>query len=142
MGNRAVITTKKDWENNGIGIYLHWNGGRDSVETFLKYCELAHLRAPEYGGYGYARLCQVIGNFFGDDYCGGERGLSIGIGKLEDLDCDNWDNGVYIIEGWKIVGREYFNGKEQDSHDKQEMIEELAKHQPFEVDVSGAFTKG
>jgi hypothetical protein len=36
MGNRAVITDNKQ----RIGIYLHWNGGRDSVEAFLKYCEL------------------------------------------------------------------------------------------------------
>lgn len=26
MGNRAVITTEENFENNGIGIYLHWNG--------------------------------------------------------------------------------------------------------------------
>ena len=26
MGNRAVIT--KDRDINGIGVYLHWNGGR------------------------------------------------------------------------------------------------------------------
>ena len=31
MGNRAVITTEK----KDLGIYLHWNGGRDSVEAFL-----------------------------------------------------------------------------------------------------------
>ena len=30
MGNRAVIT---DIEKK-VGIYLHWNGGRDSVEAF------------------------------------------------------------------------------------------------------------
>ena len=31
MGNRAVIT--KDRDLNGIGVYLHWNGGRDSVKV-------------------------------------------------------------------------------------------------------------
>ena len=36
MGNRAVITTKE----RKIGLYLHWNGGRDTVEPLLKYCEL------------------------------------------------------------------------------------------------------
>ena len=43
MGNRAVITT----ENKKIGIYLHWNGGRDSVEAFLKYCELKNYSLGE-----------------------------------------------------------------------------------------------
>lgn len=30
MGNRAVITTKENWAHGGVGVYLHWNGGRDS----------------------------------------------------------------------------------------------------------------
>ena len=45
MGNRCVITTREDFDNDGIGIYLHWNGGRDSVEAFLKYCELKQYRS-------------------------------------------------------------------------------------------------
>ena len=68
MGNRAVITTSTDInvsESNDIGVYLHWNGGRDSVEAFLLYCKLKGYRTPEYDNYGWARLCQVIGNFFG-----------------------------------------------------------------------------
>ena len=31
MGNRAVI----EFENTNMGIYLHWNGGRDSIEPLL-----------------------------------------------------------------------------------------------------------
>ena len=32
MGNRAVITTQEYLTNpDTIGVYLHWNGGRDSV---------------------------------------------------------------------------------------------------------------
>lgn len=42
MGNRAVITTKE----RKIGLYLHWNGGRDTVEPLLKYCELQGYRPP------------------------------------------------------------------------------------------------
>ncbi len=61
MGNRAVITTP----DKKMGIYLHWNGGRDSVEAFLHYCELHGFRSPDRDPYGWARLCQVIGNFFG-----------------------------------------------------------------------------
>lgn len=119
MGNRAVITTK----DKRIGIYLHWNGGRDSVEAFLKYCELRGFRCPENDNYGWARMCQVIGNFFGGD-------LSLGIDTLDHLDCDNWDNGVYIIEKWQIVGREYFKGKEQMHYDFKEMLHEINDRQP------------
>ena len=31
MGNRAVITTKENFENNGVGIYVHWNGDIESI---------------------------------------------------------------------------------------------------------------
>ena len=123
MGNRAVITTRRDFDNNGIGVYVHWNGGRDSIEAFLKYCEIKGLRAPDEDCYGYARLIQVIANFFGG-------GLSIGVDTLDRLDCDNGDNGTYIIEGWKIVGREYFDWKEQGDHDLNEMLVEIDRAQP------------
>ena len=47
MGNRAIITsTKKD-----LAVYVHWNGGRDSVEAFLTYCKLRGFRAPETDDY-------------------------------------------------------------------------------------------
>ena len=123
MGNRAVITTKENFDNNGIGIYLHWNGGYDSVSAFLKYCELKGYRSPSQDCYGWARLCQVIGNFFGG-------GLSVGIDTVNHLDCNNWDNGVYLIEDWKIVGREYFHGKEQDNYPLEEMLKEINKMMP------------
>ena len=123
MGNRAVITTKYNFENNGVGIYLHWNGGRDSVEAFLKYMELRGFRSPDVDCYGWARLCQVIGNYFGGT-------LSVGIDVINRLDCDNWDNGTYIIEGWKIVGREFFDGAEQKSYDLVEMMKDIDEKQP------------
>lgn len=123
MGNRAVITTKENFVDNGIGIYLHWNGGRDSVEAFLKYCELKGHRAPTSDCYGWARLAQVIGNFFGGT-------TSIGIDVCERLDCDNYDNGVYFIEGWKIVGRKYFRGNEQSGYDMGDMLKAIDEGQP------------
>jgi hypothetical protein len=96
MGNRAVITTiAKD-----LGVYVHWNGGRDSIEAFLLYCKIKGYRAPENDSYGWARLCQVIGNFFGGIY-------SVGIDRYDRLDIDNGDNGTYIIKDWQIVGKEF-----------------------------------
>lgn len=122
MGNRAVITNKA----KEIGVYLHWNGGRDSVEAFLKYCELRQFRSPDTQNYGWARLCQVIANFMGPD------GLSVGIDKMENLpDADFLDNGIYIIEGWKIVGREGYDGEEQDVHSLPEMLIAIDECQPM-----------
>lgn len=119
MGNRAVITTSK----KDLGLYLHWNGGRDSIEAFLKYCELQGFRTPEESSYGWARLSQVIGNFFGGT-------LSLGIDKYYKLDTNNGDNGVYIIKDWQIIGREYFEGYEQREHILDLMLKAIDKKQP------------
>ena len=126
MGNRAVITASKAFDastSGDIGIYLHWNGGRDSVEAFLKYCELKGYRSPSSYNYGWARLCQIIGNFFGGD-------TSIGIDRCDRLDCNNFDNGVYIIEGWKIVDRQFFSGLEQQHYDLLGMLKAINERQP------------
>ena len=126
MGNRAVITASKSSDvskSNDIGIYLHWNGGRDSVEAFLKYCELKRYRSPSRDNYGLARLCQVIANYFGGT-------TSIGIDNCCHLDCNNWDNGVYIIDGWEIVDRQYYDGTEQHNYDLYEMLLKIDKAQP------------
>lgn len=119
MGNRAVITT----EEERIGVYLHWNGGRDSVEGFLAVCKELDHRPPENDCYGWARLCQVIANFFGGTN-------SIGIDTLDHLDCDNGDNGMYIIKNWEIVGRKFFdNSTEQHGYDLPEMVAKIKDSQ-------------
>ncbi len=121
MGNRAIITTR----DKTLAVYVHWNGGRDSIEGFLKFCELSKFRTPESDSYGWARLVQVIANFFG----GG--GLSVGIDKWEYLaESADWDNGVYIIENWRIVGRERFKGTEQKEYGLRNMLEGINEAQP------------
>ena len=81
MGNRAVITTpEKD-----LALCLHWNGGRDTVEPLLKYCELQGYRPPSTDTYGWARMAQVVGNFFGGS-------MSLGIDRFDRLG-DQGDNG-------------------------------------------------
>jgi len=99
MGNRGVITT----EDKTLGVYLHWDGSYATVEAFLAYCEMKGIRYPEDDDYGWARMVQVISNTIGGT-------LSIGINLYERLDTDNWNNGVYIISKWRIVGREFTHG--------------------------------
>jgi hypothetical protein len=108
MGNRAVI----GFEGKKTGIYLHWNGGEESVKAFLDCAKSLGVRDPVSDSYGVARLTQIIGNFFGGS-------LSLGIGDIDSLDCDNGNNGTYIVgKGWEIVERRYqhekgeFNGDE------------------------------
>ena len=100
MGNRAVIAFTENGKKNknSAGIYLHWNGGRDSVEGFLQTAKDYDLRS---GSYGLARLTQIICNCFPGT-------LSVGVATLDKLDCDNYDNGVYWVdENFEIVAREY-----------------------------------
>lgn len=124
MGNRCVITTPK----RKLGVYFHWNGGRDSVEPLLAYCKLKEYRTPETDNYGWARLCQVAGNFFGGTN-------SLGIDKYDNLDTDNGDNGVYIIENWEIVDR-LFCQYEQQEYDFLEMLIVINSSQPKKEQLS------
>ena len=126
MGNRAVITT----EAQKLGVYLHWNGGRDSVEGFLEYCKRKGYRPPEKDCYGFARLCQVIGNFFGGT-------TSVGIDTMDQLDVDNGDNGVYIIKDWTIINRKYHSGREQSQYSLEELIKEIDIRQPEKERLKG-----
>lgn len=122
MGNRAIITTKNEYENNGFGVYLHWNGGRDSVEGFLTYCRLKGYRCENDPGYCLARLTQVICNSFGGS-------LSVGIVPARCGAGD--DNGVYLIgDNWHIVGRREFDGPEQDNYPLLDFVLDVNDSQP------------
>jgi len=133
MGNRAVLVWKdKDghYDDSSMGVYLHWNGGRDSIEAFLAYCEMKDLKSPsENVSIGIRNFVDVVAGFFGSNQ-------SIYIDKMSDLDQDNWDNGVYVCDGWKIVDRKYFDGEEQDEHDFKEMLHAINSRQaePFDSD--------
>lgn len=130
MGNRAIIINKKDMlagekvNPHQIGVYLHWNGGFDSVSAFLKYCSLKGYRAPSSDCYGWARLCQVIGNFFGG-------GLSLGINTLKHFPSgEHCDNGIYIIDGWEIVGRLYNGIEQRGYYVLEDMLQSIDKSMP------------
>ena len=118
MGNRAVITVGRD--DNNLGIYVHWNGGPESVLAFLETAKARGYRCPKSDEtYGMARLVGVIHEFFGVD-----SSTSLGIGTLKTLDCDNYDNGVYVVgRNWAITDRW---GK---GHDATKTVEQLSNGQ-------------
>src|ERR1039457_4504860 len=89
MGSRAVVTFDKKPTPDSLGIYLHWNGGPESVLAFLEAANKLDVRIGD-DSYGFARVVQIIANFFGGT-------TSIGVGQLKTLDCDNKDNGVFIV---------------------------------------------
>ena len=121
MGNRAVITIKDDYLNkeDWPSIYLHWNGGLDTVQPMLDVAKEYGVRCDSQ--YGTARLAQLFANYFGGT-------LSVGVGPYKDQDLDNYDNGVYIIgDNWQIVEREYNRNPEQQHHDYDEMVKSIKK---------------
>ena len=126
MGNRALIK----FDGQDAGVYLHWNGGRDSVEAFLEYCKLRDFRCDDYG---IARFCQVVGNFFGG-------GLSLGVTtNIKDEDAEWMDNGIYIVKDWEIVGRIPEDISEQNEYDRRDMLDDIDVCQPENDRLGTAF---
>ena len=129
MGNRCLIafkekeSTKKKEEVPCI--YLHWNGGRDSVEAFLDATKRLGVRTNDQF-YGMARLTQIISNFMGGT-------LSIGISNVGDWALDFLDNGIYWVEGLEIYDRtDTYNGfEEQKEYDHEELVKAIIDANSF-----------
>ena len=85
-------------------------------------------RCPEYDNYGWARLCQVISNFFGGE-------LSVGIDIYNKLDRGNGDNGVYIIKNWEIIDKEFEPLEERNNNQFEAMIMEINHCQPINEQI-------
>lgn len=100
MGNRAIIA----FEGKGVRpvVYVHWNGGIESVMAICEVCKRRNYRSPESdSGYAFARFVGVWHEFFGID-CS----TSLGVEMLdpEVKDSLEWDNGNYFIgANWRIV---------------------------------------
>lgn len=133
MGNRAYI---KAAGSDDMALYLHWNGGIDSVTAFLKYCELQGFRG--FGvdnGYAFARLAQVTTSFMSPE------GLSVGIASGFD---DRCDNGVYEVEGWKIVSHTAFGSRidadeeDHEGYDLDGMLGAIDECQPENLRIGRA----
>jgi len=129
MGNRCLIAFKekesKKKKEEVPCIYLHWNGGRDSVEAFLDASKRLGVRTNDQF-YGMARMTQIISNYLGGT-------LSIGISNVGDWDLGFLDNGVYWVDGLEIYDRTdtYDGFQEQLSYDHEEMVKEIIDRNSF-----------
>ena len=109
MGNRCVILNKDKTK----GIYQHWNGGRDSIEPLLKVAkEEYELNKDGFDFEPFNAVLEVSEKVFEGDV--------LDLNSIKSFDVG--DNGVYIVDNkFKIVGREDFNGEEQDSYNPKRM---------------------
>lgn len=121
MGNRAVICFDT-FQPKSIGIYLHWNGGRDSIEGFLIATRKHMETRGQDAQYSKARFIQMVTTFFPGN-------LSVGLDHCENLDCDNYDNGVYVIDSKSLEITKRFNQHmpEQYHHDSQAIADLILK---------------
>lgn len=116
------------------------------MEPLLKYCELQGYRTASHDDYGWARMCQVMGNFFGGS-------TSLGIGPYTTgRQMDPGDNGIYVIDDWLIsehlrteydedwnaVGmRAFESAEEHDWHKFDDMLRSLDASMPEELRLGG-----
>jgi len=119
MGNRAVIT----FTNHATSpcIYLHWNGGRASVEGFLKAAQQLELLPNKFNHESefLDKFAEMIAERFFD--C--KVGMTVCREKYGTADTDNWDNGVYVIDQkLEIIGRIYRRNSEETDFAKSESI--------------------
>lgn len=126
MGNRAyVIFANRDFTRFSPAVYLHWNGGSESVYAFLAELNYREVRADQ--EYECARFCQVVGEFFDSD--GHYSGLSLGVVSVPDEVTvqklaqifQPGDNGLYLVcrevEGMKMRRFDRYDGVEASEED-------------------------
>lgn|GEM_PF-5647803 len=98
MGNRAIITLEDDSaRKHPVALYLHWNGGLESVLAFVTYAWDNFERGHDDVYTFHARLCQTIGNYFPD-------GLSLYGYPLSHAQNMSVDNGIFHFR----IGKDSF----------------------------------
>ena len=105
MGNRAnVIFTAHNHTEIGPAVYLHWNGGPESIYPFLDELDRRGMRTGDVS-YETARFIHVVCDFMDQDEV---TTISVGVSTgpseiaVESLQPYNpGDNGVYVVERGK-----------------------------------------
>ena len=134
MGDRAIVVLKKEVMTDGVThtlispqMYLHWNGSPNNVSTYID--KLAETMEGRRGDLSYA-FARLVGIAHEDI----EGNLSLGVYSNDFKDDDIYDNvsrishgdnGVYVVENWEIVDREFNPGQEQQEYDFNEMVAEI-----------------
>ena len=130
MGNRAVITFST--YTNAPAIYLHWNGGRASVEGFLSAARqlgLRHARTPQAQTDALDQLAEMLARY----YFRCDVGMNVYRLHYAGSDRDNGDNGTYVIgRDLTIIERLFKPRAEEINHVKTAaIIEQLTATAPI-----------
>ena len=94
MGNRAVITFST--AGNAPAIYLHWNGGRASVQGFIDAARALGLRhAPTAAA--QTQALDQLAELLARHYFRCNVGMTVYRLHYAGADRDNGDNGTYLL---------------------------------------------
>jgi len=130
MGNRAVITFST--YTNAPAIYLHWNGGRASVEGFLSAARqlgLRHARGHQAQTEALDQLAEMLARF----YFRCNVGMNVYRLHYAGSDRDNGDNGTYLLgQDLTILARLHHNRGEEINREKTAaIIEQITAAAPL-----------
>jgi hypothetical protein len=114
MGNRALIVFCDATETTGAAVYLHWNGGPETVYAVLDY--LASKGGMRHdASYTTARFIQIAGNFLGGTMSLGVQGAPSLVSEVREqaASLSHGDNGIYLVlvgaGSYTTIGR-YLDG--------------------------------
>src|SRR5208282_3942383 len=89
----------------GPQVYLHWNGGPESVYAFLEEMNRRNIRGSDDLSYCTARFIHIVGDFFDQDI--DARGLGLGVFsttqktvsafKRNARNITQGGNGIYLV---------------------------------------------
>lgn len=123
MGNRAVITF--DTADNAPAIYLHWNGGRASVQGFIDAARALGLRhAPTAAA--QTQTLDQLAELLARHYFRCNVGMTVYRLHYAGADRDNGDNGTYLLgHDLTIIERFYKPGPDEINPAKTAAIAEI-----------------
>ena len=111
MGNRAVITFST--AGNAPAIYLHWNGGRASVQGFIDAARALGLRHAPTAAAQTEALDQLA-ELLARHYFRCNVGMTVYRLHYAGADRDNGDNGTYLLgHDLTIIERFYKPGPDE-----------------------------
>ena len=129
MGNRAVLTFST--ASTAPAIYLHWNGGRASVEGFLQAAKAIGIR---HAGSAHAKTMDALAETIARHFFGCHVGITVYRFPYDQTDRDNGDNGVYILaEDMTIKSRKHrpADGEERNPKKTIEIFEHITARAPI-----------
>lgn len=129
MGNRAVITFSQ--HKTAPCIYLHWNGGRASVEAFIKAAKHLGLHVCK-NEYEEHKVMDLLAEMIATHFFETKVGMTVYREQYGRADTSNSDNGVYVLDSKLNIHKRIKNGcmEEINTSKTLEIFENIVQRAP------------